>query len=91
MPAAAVQARVSIGIEDKFTGVVDLVYWKTIYNEGVKWNDVVISQAIPESVLELAMAKRTELIEQLVEVVDAIGELFLNDEIPNNVDIACWN
>jgi elongation factor G len=51
-------------------------------------NDVVISNDIPESVLELATAKRTELIEQLAEVDDIIGEIILNDESPNNVDIA---
>lgn len=51
-------------------------------------NDVVISKDIPESVLELATAKRTELIEQLAEVDDAIGELVLNDEVPNNVEIS---
>ena len=49
---------------------------------------MVISKDIPESVLELATAKRTELVEQLAEVDDAIGELILNDETPNNVDIA---
>ena len=51
-------------------------------------NDVVISKDIPESVLELATAKRAELIEQLAEVDDTIGEIILNDESPNNVDIA---
>ncbi|KAF8814590.1 translation elongation factor G [Phlegmacium glaucopus] len=86
MPAAAVQ--VPIGTEDEFRGVVDLVHWRAIYNEGVKGNDVVISKDIPESVLELATAKRTELIEQLAEVDDTIGEIILNDETPNNVDIA---
>jgi len=34
MSAAAVQ--VPIGVEDEFKGVVDLVNWKAIYNEGVK-------------------------------------------------------
>ena len=34
MPAAAVQ--VPIGMEDNLRGVVDLVRWKAIYNEGVK-------------------------------------------------------
>lgn len=34
IPAAAVQ--VPIGVEDDFKGVVDLVNWKSIYNQGVK-------------------------------------------------------
>lgn len=50
--------------------------------------DVVVSEEIPESVLELAKAKRTELIEQLAEVDEEIGELFLNDELPSNGQIA---
>ncbi|EDR02488.1 uncharacterized protein LACBIDRAFT_295443 [Laccaria bicolor S238N-H82] len=86
IPAAAVQ--VPIGIEDEFKGVVDLVHWRSIYNEGQKGNEVVISQEIPESVMELAKAKRNELVEQLAEVDEEIGELFLNDELPNNDQIA---
>ena len=34
MPAAAVQ--VPIGVEDELKGVVDLVRWKAIYNQGHK-------------------------------------------------------
>ena len=34
MPAAAVH--VPIGIEDEFKGVVDLVHWRAIYNQGPK-------------------------------------------------------
>ena len=34
MPAAAVQ--VPIGAEDELKGVVDLVRWKAIYNQGEK-------------------------------------------------------
>jgi len=34
MPAAAVQ--VMIGVEHELTGVVDLVSWRSINNEGVK-------------------------------------------------------
>ncbi|GLB42859.1 putative mitochondrial GTPase that catalyzes the GTP-dependent ribosomal translocation step during translation elongation [Lyophyllum shimeji] len=86
MPAAAVQ--VPIGVEDEFKGVVDLVHWRAIYNEGVKGSTVVISKEIPESVLELAKEKRIELIEQLAEVDEEIGELFLNDELPSNSQIA---
>ena len=104
IPAAAVQ--IPIGTEDEFKGVVDLVHWRAIYNEGVKGylifffnvcsasiiiscrNDVVYSNDIPESVLELATEKRNELIEQLADVDHAIGDLILNDEMPNNNDIS---
>jgi elongation factor G len=34
IPAAAVH--VPIGIEDEFKGVVDLVHWRAIYNQGPK-------------------------------------------------------
>ena len=44
-------------------------------------NDVVYSDIIPESVLELATEKHTELIKQLAEIDHAIDELILNDEI----------
>lgn len=50
--------------------------------------DVVVSDEIPESLLELAQAKRTELIEQLAEVDEQIGEMVLMDEQPGNIDIA---
>lgn len=51
-------------------------------------NEVVVSDEIPESVLELATAKRTELIEMLADVDEQIGEIVLMDETPTNVDIS---
>jgi len=50
--------------------------------------DVVESDEIPASALELATQKRQELIEQLAEVDDEIAELFLNDALPSNVQLA---
>jgi elongation factor G len=50
--------------------------------------DVIESDEIPASTLELATQKRTELIEQLAEVDDEIAELFLNDAVPSNVQLA---
>ena len=38
--------------------------------------------------MELAKQKRTELIEQLAEVDEEIGEMFLLDQVPNNDQIA---
>jgi len=50
--------------------------------------DVVVSNEIPESVKELAQAKRTELIEQLAEVDESIGETVLMDGTPTNEEIS---
>ncbi|KAG5335867.1 Elongation factor G, mitochondrial [Termitomyces sp. Mn162] len=86
MPAAAVQ--VPIGVEDEFKGIVDLVHWRAIYNEGIKGSTVVVSEDIPDSVVELAKEKRTELIEQLAEVDEEIGDLLINDEQPTNAQVA---
>ncbi|KAG2150932.1 P-loop containing nucleoside triphosphate hydrolase protein [Suillus clintonianus] len=83
--AAAVQ--VPIGVEDELTGVVDLVRWKAIYNEGEKGINVVESDEIPESVLDLAKAKRTELLETLAEVDDEMGELLIMDETPTTAQL----
>jgi elongation factor G len=99
MPAAAVH--VPIGVEDELEGVVDLVRWKAIYNQGHKGYapsseftshnahvsnisvDVVESDEIPESIVTLAKQKRQELLEQLAEVDDEIGEMLIMDEEPS--------
>ncbi|KAF9782458.1 P-loop containing nucleoside triphosphate hydrolase protein [Thelephora terrestris] len=81
LPAAAVQ--VPIGVEDELKGVVDLVRWKAVYNHGQKGVEVVESDEIPESVMALAKQKRQELLEQLAEVDDEIGEMLIMDEEPS--------
>jgi len=50
--------------------------------------EVVESDEIPVSVLELAKEKRTELIEQLADVDDEIGDMIINEETPTNEHIA---
>ena len=103
IPATAVQ--VPIGIEDEFKGVVDLVHWRAIYNEGVNGyllfflyvsfisimscrNDVIFSNYIPESVLELAKEKRADLIEHLADIDPTFGRLIDSDKIPSKYDIS---
>ncbi|KAF7797009.1 hypothetical protein EIP86_008201 [Pleurotus ostreatoroseus] len=78
--AAAVQ--VPIGVEDELRGVVDLVRWKAIYNEGTKGNTIRESDEIPAEVLELAKQKRRELIEQLADVDEQIGDMVIMEEEP---------
>ncbi len=84
--AAAVQ--VPIGVEDGLRGVVDLVRWKAIYNEGEKGIKVVESDEIPAEVLDFAKEKRRELIEQLAEVDEEMGELLIMDEDPTTQQLA---
>lgn len=43
---------------------------------------------IPESVIDLAKAKRAELLEQLAEVDDEIGEMLIMDQEPNTEQIS---
>ncbi|WRT63254.1 elongation factor G, mitochondrial [Kwoniella shivajii] len=86
MNAAALQ--VPIGAEGDFSGVVDLVRMKALYNEGVKGNQVVETDEIPESVRALAEEKRAELIEQLSEADETLCDLFLDESPINELDIA---
>lgn len=69
-------------------GVVDLVRWKAIYNEGEKGIKVVESDEIPAEVLDFAKEKRRELIEQLAEVDEEMGELLIMDEVPTTQQLA---
>lgn len=78
IPAAAVQ--VPIGVEDGFKGVVDLIRWKAVYNDGTKGSEVVESDIIPPDVVEKAKTKRQELIETLADVDEEIADLFLAEE-----------
>ncbi|KAH8986798.1 hypothetical protein EDB86DRAFT_3048599 [Lactarius hatsudake] len=76
IPAAAVQ--VPIGVEDQLKGVVDFVRCEgrpsTTVPKGEPTVDIVESDEIPASALEIATQKRTELIEQLAEVDDEIAD-----------------
>ena len=50
--------------------------------------DIVESDEIPASALELATQKRIELVEQLAEIDDEIADLFLNDSLPSTEQLA---
>ncbi|KAL9183212.1 hypothetical protein ACHAXT_004999 [Thalassiosira profunda] len=77
--ACAVQ--LPIGLEDKHSGVVDLITQKSYVFEGEKGEDIVEGE-IPADMAEMAGEKRLELVERLADVDDEIGELFLMEEEP---------
>lgn len=86
MPAAAVQ--IPIGAEDGFEGLVDLIRWKAVYNEGDKGNVVRETDEIPADLVEFAKQKRAELIEQVAEVDDEMTEIFLEERDPTEEELA---
>lgn len=86
MNASAVQ--IPIGAEDAFAGVVDLVRWKTVWNEGEKGVSIREEDGVPDDLLDFAKAKRQELIEQLSEADDAMADIFLEEREPTLEELA---
>lgn len=80
--------QIPIGKEENFEGVVDLIRMKAIYNQGYRGNEL-IEKEVPEELKELAIKTRKELIEQLANVDEEIGELFLMEEEPTEDQIQC--
>lgn len=84
--AAAIQ--IPIGAEGDFEGIVDLVRMKAVRNQGEKGLEVVESDEIPAHLRELVDQKRTELIETVADVDDALAEKFINEEPITTDDLA---
>ena len=68
-----------IGLEDNFSGVVDLQLMKAVYYEGMQGENVVIKD-IPPHLLEESELRRNKIIERLADFDDIIAEKFLNEE-----------
>lgn len=85
IPAAAIQ--VPIGSEDEFKGVVDLLRMRAIYNEGPR-GITLREDAVPQDLVSLAHEKRALLIETLADVDDEMAEIYLDERIPNEEQLA---
>ena len=77
--ASAVQ--LPIGLEDSHSGVIDLIKNKSYTFDGEKGENI-IEGDVPDDMKDLVEEKRMELIENLADVDDEIGELFLMEEEP---------
>lgn len=83
--AAAVQ--VPIGRDEAFNGIVDLIRWKAVYNDGAKGVVVKESDEIPEDLVDLAKEKRQVLIEALADVDDDMANLVIEEKDPTPKDL----
>jgi elongation factor G len=79
--AAAVQ--IPIGLEGEHVGVVDLIDMKAITFDGDRGENVITTSDIPADLMDLVEEKKTELIENLADADEEIGEQFLMEEIPS--------
>jgi elongation factor G len=72
--AAAVQ--LPIGLEDALAGLVDVVTGKAFRFDGPK-GEVIVEIPVPAAMVAQLATTRTELIERLAEVDEAIGDAYL--------------
>ncbi|XP_030072769.1 elongation factor G, mitochondrial [Microcaecilia unicolor] len=82
--AALVQ--IPMGLENRFSGVIDLLEERAIYFDG-EYGQTVRFDEIPVDFRAEAADRRQELIECVVNADEQLGELFLEEKIPSNTDL----
>ncbi|XP_048361479.1 elongation factor G, mitochondrial [Sphaerodactylus townsendi] len=82
--AALIQ--IPMGLEGNFKGVIDLIEEKAIYFEGDFGQTVKYGEIPPDFRAECA-DRRQELIECVANSDELLGELFLEEKIPNVADL----
>lgn len=75
-----------IGLENDCKGIVDLIEEKAMYFEGDCGLDVRCDQ-IPKEMVAECKERRQELVENLSNIDDVLGELFLEEKVPSVTDI----
>jgi len=80
----AVLMQIPIGLEDKFSGLVDLVSMKALYFEGVNGEKVRTGE-IPAQMLEQAQAKREDLLDAASMFSDELMEAIIEDRVSEDM------
>lgn len=75
-----------IGQESNVKGIIDLIHKRSIYFNGPFGDDIEYGD-IPEDMKQLAEEKRQELIEHVSNVDEHLGEMFLEEKIPNEQEL----
>jgi len=83
----AAMTQIPIGLESKLSGIIDLVTMESIYFDGQCGETVRRSPEIPEAYREMAKDKRLELVENLSNVDEELGLMYLEDIRPNEEQI----
>ena len=75
-----------IGLESNMKGIVDVVNERAIYFQG-DYGDKIVYDDIPVDMRDEALDTRLELIENLANADDILGEFFLEEKTPQTADI----
>lgn len=78
----AVPLQLPIGSEDRFEGVIDLVSMQAVYFDG-PWGEVVRREHVPIDMVADAYSARSEMLEAIALVDDAMMECMLNESEPS--------
>ena len=76
----AVLMQIPIGLEDRLSGIIDLISMKALYFKGERGEDVVTDD-IPADLLEKAMVHREELLEAASMFSDELLEAILDENV----------
>ena len=75
-----------IGLEDKLSGLIDLVQMRAVYFEGDTGSNIRYAD-IPQDMAEASSAARRALVEAVGEVDDEMGDIFLAESEPTNAQL----
>ena len=78
----AVPLQLPTGSEDSFAGVIDLVTMQAIYFDG-PWGEVVRREHVPIDMVADAYSARSDMLEAIALVDDAMMECLLNERVPS--------
>jgi len=80
----AILMQIPIGLEDKFSGVIDLVKMKAIYFKGPHGKEV-IEDEIPSHLIEEAEKRREELLDAATMFSDELMEAVFEDNVTEDL------
>lgn len=81
-----VMIQIPIGLEEKLSGVVDLISMKAFYFEGEK-GEQIIEKDIPGDLMEEAQKHRHNMIGKAADFDEEVGEKYLMEEEPSEEEI----
>jgi elongation factor G len=80
----AVPLQIPVGLEDKFTGVVDLIAMDAIYFDG-KWGENIRREPIPAGLQEKAHAMREQMLDSISIFDDELTEAILEGKVTEDL------